>query len=165
MGSKSSTQKTENNPPEWSKPLLEKGAAEAMKLYDSGRGYGIYDGPTQSQFSPTSLQGMNALLAATGGGAPITNEGVFNTPQIQQARQAISSVQAKNAAAQPAAAAGPGVWLKQQGGERRYGGREGGTAPTFYYINSVTGERQDQPPPEYLKQQQQAGKRGSGNLW
>lgn len=163
MGSKSTKQTTENKPPEWAEPLLKQGAGAAMDLYNSGKGYNVYDGPTQAQFSPTSLQGMNALLAATGGGAPITNEGVFNTPQIQQAQQAISAVQAKNAAAKPAAQAGPGVWIQQQGGERRQGGREGSNAPVMYYVNTVTGERSDKPPQAYLDQQRKA--QSGGNLW
>ncbi|QAZ46762.1 hypothetical protein C1M53_31405 [Mesorhizobium sp. Pch-S] len=163
MGSKSSTQKTESNPPKYALPVMERGAQDALALYNSGKGYNVYDGPTQAQFSPTSLQGMNALLAATGGGAPITNEGVFNTPQIQQAQQAIAAVKAKNAAAQPAPASGPGVWLQQQGGERRQGGREGSNVPVMYYINTVTGERSDKPPQAYIDQQRKA--QSGGNLW
>jgi hypothetical protein len=100
MGGKSSTQTVENKPPKWAEPLLKEGANAAMDLYRSGKGYNVYQGPTQAQFSPQSLQGMNSLLAATGGGAPITNESVFNTPQIQQAQQMIQQIAAQNAAKQ-----------------------------------------------------------------
>lgn len=109
MGSKESKQTVENNPPKWAEPLLKEGANAAMGLYNSGKGYNVYDGPTQAQFSPTTLQGMNALLTATGGGQPITNESVFNTPAIQQARQAISDVAAKNAAAPMQSKAAPNL--------------------------------------------------------
>lgn len=97
MGGKSTETKQTNEPPAWAKPLLEKGAQAGMDLYNRGVGYNVYDGPTQGQFSAPSLQGMNSIMAATGGGggAPITNESVFNTPQIQQARQAVQQIAAK----------------------------------------------------------------------
>ncbi|MBZ9922195.1 hypothetical protein LB579_31430 [Mesorhizobium sp. BR1-1-7] len=151
MGSKESKTTQENNPPDWAKPLLEKGASEGMKLYDEKKGYNVYGGPTQAQFSPTTLQGMNSLMAATGGGgpgsAPITNEGVFNNPAIQQARQQLAA-QAQQKAQQPAPQqpAGQGVWMRQQGGERHVGGREGELQPTYYYVNTLTGETSQKPP-------------------
>lgn len=90
---KSTTTKQENMPPEWATPLLEKGAGEAMRLYDSGAGYNVYDGPTQAPLSDVTLGGMNKLLAATGySGAPVSNEGINSLipnirPMIEQAAQ------------------------------------------------------------------------------
>ncbi|TPN03809.1 hypothetical protein FJ973_29645 [Mesorhizobium sp. B2-1-3] len=148
MGSKESKTTQQNDPPDWAKPLLTKGANDAMKLYDEKKGYNVYGGPTQAQFSPTTLQGMNSLMAATGGGAPITNESVFNNPAIQQARQQLTA-QAQQQAAQQPQAAGQGVWMRQQIGTRAQGaGSHGGSmdVPIYNYINSVTGETTDQPP-------------------
>jgi len=124
MGSKDSKQTVENKPPAWAEPLLKQGANAAMDLYNKGVGYNVYQGPTQAQFSPTTLQGMNALLAATGGGQPITNESVFNTPLIQQAQQAVSDIAAKNAAAKatpaPQKKALQPIWepFRDRGGHR-----------------------------------------------
>jgi hypothetical protein len=79
MGGGQSTSTTQtNSPPEWARPLLELGAADAMKMYQSGEGYNVYRGPTQAQMSGQTLGGMNSLLAATGyTGAPVQNQ----TPQ------------------------------------------------------------------------------------
>ncbi len=146
MGSKDSTTTQTNSPPAWAEPLLKKGASEAMNLYDKGAGYQTYTGPTQAQFSPTTLQGMNNLLAATGGGTPITNESVFNNPAIQQARQQLTT-QAQQKAAQPAPAPAQaqGAWITQKVGERRTGGREGEMVPVYAQVNTLTGERRATP--------------------
>jgi hypothetical protein len=79
MGGGQSTSTTQtNSPPEWARPLLELGASDAMKMYQSGEGYNVYRGPTQAQMSGQTLGGMNSLLAATGyTGAPVQNQ----TPQ------------------------------------------------------------------------------------
>lgn len=76
-GQSTSTQQT-NSPPAWAEPLLQRGAADALSLYESGSGYNVYQGPTQAQMSGQTLGGMNSLLAATGyQGAPVQNQ----TPQ------------------------------------------------------------------------------------
>jgi hypothetical protein len=79
MGGGQSTSTTQtNNPPAWAVPLLERGAGDALKLYNSGQGYNVYQGPTQADMSAQTLGGMNGLLAATGfTGAPVQNQ----TPQ------------------------------------------------------------------------------------
>lgn len=76
-GQSTSSQQT-SSPPEWALPLLQRGAGDALKLYESGKGYNVYQGPTQAQMSGQTLGGMNSLLAATGyAGAPVQNQ----TPQ------------------------------------------------------------------------------------
>lgn len=79
MGGGQSTSSTQTNePPAWAVPLLQRGADDALKLYESGQGYNVYQGPTQAQMSGQTLGGMNGLLAATGfQGAPVQNQ----TPQ------------------------------------------------------------------------------------
>lgn len=107
---KSETKQT-NEPPAWAKPLLQRSASEGMRLYDEGKGYNVYGGPTQAQFSDPSLAGMNSLLAATGyTGSPVTNQSVFGSQAggnaaIQQARQQLQ--QQAQAKAAPAIAAAP----------------------------------------------------------
>jgi hypothetical protein len=114
--SKSTKSTQTNEPPAWAKPLLQKGASEGMRLYDEKSGYNVYTGPTQAQFSPQTLGGMNRMMAATGGGGagPITNEGVFNNPQIQQVRQFIEQMQAQQPQQPQQQAAGSGVpgWVE-----------------------------------------------------
>ena len=73
-GGQTSSQTVQSNePPEWARPLLEKSAGDAMKLYDAGMGYNVYEGPTQANMSKPTLGGMNRMLAATG----------FKGPQVQ----------------------------------------------------------------------------------
>lgn len=59
--SKSTKQTTENKPPEWATPLFKKSADEAMKLYDSGAGGGVYQGQTVADLSRTTRSGINML--------------------------------------------------------------------------------------------------------
>jgi hypothetical protein len=87
MGGKDSesTVTQENEPPDWAKPLLEMGAAEAMKFYQNGTGYNTYMGPTQAPLSPQTLSGMNQIMLATGSPntPPITNESISSlVPKI-----------------------------------------------------------------------------------
>jgi hypothetical protein len=96
-GMKSSTSQKStqtNEPPKWAKPMFEKSAAEAQRLYNEGSGYNVYQGPTQAQFSDQRLEGLNNAMKMTGSqSGPITNESVFNNPAIQQARAAIQQQQ------------------------------------------------------------------------
>jgi hypothetical protein len=74
-GSTTQTTTQRSEPPAWAKPALERVGQEALRFYDEGRGYNVYTGPTVAPMSPTTLAGMNALLAATGyRGAPIENQ-------------------------------------------------------------------------------------------
>jgi len=154
---KSSETTQKNEPPSWAKPLLTRGASDALKLYDAKKGYNVYSGPTQAQFSPTTLQGMNSLLAATGGGAPITNDSVFNNPAIQGARQQLADQAAQNAQ-QPQQPAAQGGWEKRVMSQSLGGGRGGSNTQTTYWINTATGERRNAPPQEYRQQ-------NGGGLW
>ncbi|MGO4831301.1 hypothetical protein AB4144_03230 [Rhizobiaceae sp. 2RAB30] len=112
MGEKSSKTTQKNEPPEWSKPLFEKSAAEAMRLYDSGIGYNVYDGPTQAALSDQTLGGMNAMMAATGGGgAPITNESINKLIPSADIQKQIDAMKQRNAqqAQKPAQQASSGI--------------------------------------------------------
>lgn len=62
----SSTTKTttENKPPEWSKDLYKAIGADALDWYNSGQGLTPYPGSTVADFSPTTLEGIDALAAA-----------------------------------------------------------------------------------------------------
>lgn len=91
--SKSTKTTQENKPPEWARPMLERGAKDALALYDQGIGYNTYTGPTQAPLSDPTLAGMNSLLAATGySGSPISNASInalipqIQMPQRQEAR-------------------------------------------------------------------------------
>jgi len=77
MGSKSTKTTQTNEPPKWARPMLERGAADALALYEQGKGYNTYTGPTQAPLSDPTLSGMNSLLAATGySGAPVSNQSI-----------------------------------------------------------------------------------------
>lgn len=80
MGAKAgpTTNTTQTNaPPAWARPALEKAGQEAMRLFDSGKGFNTYTGPTRAGMSDPRLAGMNALLAATGyQGPPVSNQTV-----------------------------------------------------------------------------------------
>lgn len=66
-----------NAPPTWALPALERSGQEAMRLYNEGKGFNTYTGPTRAGMSDPRLAGMNALLAATGyQGAPVSNQTV-----------------------------------------------------------------------------------------
>jgi len=64
---KSSTQKTENAPPAWSKPLFEKSATEAMKTYDSGMGGNVYQGQTVADLGKTTQSGISGINTTVSG--------------------------------------------------------------------------------------------------
>ena len=80
MGAKAgpTTYTTQSNaPPEWARPALERSGQEAMRLYNEGKGFNTYTGPTRAGMSDPRLAGMNALLAATGyQGPPVSNQAV-----------------------------------------------------------------------------------------
>ena len=83
-----------NEPPAWAKPLLEKVASEAMGMYNSGQGYNVYRGPTQANFSPQRLEGLNRAMMMTGSTGPkITNESIFQTDQVKQIQGMIGQQQ------------------------------------------------------------------------
>lgn len=64
MGGKTSTTKVENDPPEWAAPLFEKGAADAMRLYNQGVGGKVYSGDTVAAWGPRLTAGVQALTNA-----------------------------------------------------------------------------------------------------
>lgn len=64
MGGGTTTQKTENKPPAWSKPLFEQSAAEASKIYASGKGGNVYQGDTTAGLGGTTLSGISGVQAA-----------------------------------------------------------------------------------------------------
>jgi hypothetical protein len=103
----SKTSKTEetSNPPAWAMPLLQKGAGDAMALYNSDKGYHPYMGPTRAGFSDVSLGGMNNALAATGyKGAPVTNDSWQKNSAVMEAKKMIQDMMAgNNKAPQPQA--------------------------------------------------------------
>ena len=81
MGGKDSEveQTTTSEPPAWAKPLLEAGAADALKLYNQGKGFSVYTGPTQAPLSDQTLGAMNSIMRMTGAGPnakPITNQSI-----------------------------------------------------------------------------------------
>jgi len=55
-----------NMPPSWAKPLFEKGAAEAKRLYDGGLGGNVYQGQRVADLSGATRAGIDALQAAAG---------------------------------------------------------------------------------------------------
>lgn len=73
MGGKSTTQKTENKPPEWSKPLFQQSAAEAQKIYDSGAGGNVYQGQTVGDLGATTQAGIQGVQNTVGGLPSQTN--------------------------------------------------------------------------------------------
>lgn len=109
-GGQTTTSTQSNEPPAWARPLLEKGASEAMNLYNSGSGYNVYNGPTQAGMSDPTLSGMNSLLAATGyKGAPVQNQSPEQMfPQVMAMLQQQQAQRAQKKQ-QPAAAAPDGV--------------------------------------------------------
>jgi hypothetical protein len=110
MGKGSQTQKTtqENNPPAWAAPLFKQAAGDAQNLYNSKSGYNVYTGPTQANFSPQRLEGLNRAMTMTGSRSPaITNDSIYNTDQIQQIRGMIKQQQDARAAQAAAAAQAP----------------------------------------------------------
>lgn len=66
--SKSSTQETTNEPPEWAKPLFEQSARDAQKLYNSDNGFHVWQGPSVVQPSRWTQMGMQGLLSEALGG-------------------------------------------------------------------------------------------------
>lgn len=101
---KSSKQETtqESKPPKWAQPLLERGAGDAMKLYEAGKGFNTYTGPTLAGLSAPTLSGMNNMLAATGyTGAPVSNQSInANIPNVQAIMQQALANKPKPAMAQ-----------------------------------------------------------------
>lgn len=92
MGAKAgpTTNTTQTNaPPAWAKPALERAGNEAMRLFNEGKGFHTYTGPTQAGMSDPRLAGMNALLQATGyQGAPVSNQTVQGmVPDVQSIMQ------------------------------------------------------------------------------
>lgn len=114
MGKGSQTQKTSqtNEPPSWAKPLFTQAASDAQRLYNDKSGYNVYTGPTQANFSPQRLEGLNRAMTMTGSRSPaITNESIYNTDQIGQIRAMIK--QQQDARAQQAAAAAQAAQQRQ----------------------------------------------------
>lgn len=64
MGSKESSQTTENKPPAWATPLFEQSATEGQNLYNSGSGGNTYTGNMVSPLSGTTMSGVNQLAQA-----------------------------------------------------------------------------------------------------
>lgn len=64
MGSKESSQTTENKPPAWAEPLFKQSAKEAGNLYNSGVGGNTYTGNAVSDLSGTTMSGVNQLAQA-----------------------------------------------------------------------------------------------------
>ena len=99
MGSKSTKTTQENKPPAWAEPLLRTAAKDAKSLYDQGKGYNTYTGPTMAALSDPTLSGMNSLLAATGySGAPISNQSVSSL--VPDMSNMLEEVRNRNAAPQ-----------------------------------------------------------------
>lgn len=67
MGGKSTTQKTENKPPEWSKPLFQQSASEAQKIYNSGKGGNVYQGQTVADLGATTQGGIQGVQNTVAG--------------------------------------------------------------------------------------------------
>jgi len=66
------TQVTTTEPPEYVKPYLEYGISEAKDLYNTPRNY--YPGQTYTDFSPTSLEGLNRLETRAMVGNPLVGQ-------------------------------------------------------------------------------------------
>lgn len=110
MGSMKGTQKSStnqsSNPPAWALPLFQRAASDAMSMYNSGQGFNVYRGPTQANYSPQTLEGLNRTMMMTGSTGPkITNESIFNTDQIKQIHAMINQQAAEEQARKAAAAA------------------------------------------------------------
>ncbi len=61
----STTKSTESNePPKFAAPLYDAIGKDALALYQSGQGLNPYPGSTVADFSPTTLEGLDALTAA-----------------------------------------------------------------------------------------------------
>lgn len=75
MGGKSSTQKTENSPPKWAKPLFQQSASEAQSIYNSGAGGNVYQGDTVAGLGDTTQAGISGIKNAAAG---FNNQGVQN---------------------------------------------------------------------------------------
>lgn len=76
--SKSTKQTTEQKPPAWAVPLFTKSADEAMKLYDSGAGGGVYKGPTVAGLTGTTRSGINMLNNTGSSGLASTSNRLLN---------------------------------------------------------------------------------------
>lgn len=61
MGSQPSTQTTESKPPAWAKPLFEKSATEAQRLYNTGQGGNVYRGDTTAGLGGMTLDGIRGV--------------------------------------------------------------------------------------------------------
>lgn len=64
---KSSTQETESRPPAWSVPLFQQSASEAQRIYDSGAGGNVYQGPTVAGLGSTTQAGIQGVQSTTSG--------------------------------------------------------------------------------------------------
>lgn len=99
-GGTTTTAQQSSEPPAWARPALERAGMESMRLYDEGKGYNTYTGPTRVDMSNPKLAGMNALLAATGyGGAPVSNETVKG--MVPDARAIMAQILANKPQPQP----------------------------------------------------------------
>lgn len=114
MGSKSTKTTQTNEPPSWAKPMLTRAAKDAQALYEQGKGYNTYTGPTQAPLSDPTLSGMNSLLAATGySGAPVSNQSINSL--IPDLSALFEQVKNRNAAPAPQAQAPQqpqGRWIR-----------------------------------------------------
>jgi len=124
MGGKSSTQETKqtNEPPAWAKPLLEKTASEASRLYGEGSGYNPNPITAVAQKPQEWINGANLGLTMTGAKPTITADSMYNTKQVQDAQQMIANQQIvaqQKAAARAAADAQAAAAKKGLGGKRQ----------------------------------------------
>lgn len=77
MGGQTSTQKTENKPPAWAQPLFEQSAAEAQKIYASGKGGNVYQGDTTAGLGAGTQSGIKAVSQAAAN--PNTGANTYGT--------------------------------------------------------------------------------------
>jgi len=61
MGGKSTTTKSENNPPAWAKPLFEMSAQDAAKLYENDKGFNVYGGDRVADLNPMQLSALKGM--------------------------------------------------------------------------------------------------------
>jgi hypothetical protein len=118
-GSTTSKTSQSSEPPAWAKPLLTQAASSAQNLFNSGQGYNVYRGPTVADFSQQKIDALNKIMAATGGGAPVSNAAMTGdqNPQVQQQRALIEQQQQQRQAylaQQAAATAAAQAAAKQQ---------------------------------------------------
>ncbi len=146
---------------------------QALNLYKSGKGYNVYTGPTQADLSSQTLQGMNGIMAATGGSAPgaapITNASINANIPTAKVKDLIAKIAAKNAASQAPAPVATPSYIPPMLGSAAYGSGGnsvmGGGSPNGSGRYGPGGRQAERLNLQLLRQRLEANQRAANPLW